>query len=76
MNAAKQSAKQGTGSSKRRLPIEVQPQPSTSGENAGLVSSAMGFWKAATRRLQDLEDKLVNQVQGLFEWKEVCIITT
>ena len=62
VNAAKQGAKQGTGSSKRRLPADLEVQAAPSGEGAGFVTSALGFWKAATRQLQNLEDKLVNQV--------------
>ena len=64
VNAAKQTAKQGTGSSKRRIPADVDMQADPSRESAGLVSNALGFWKAATRQLQNLEDKLVNQVNS------------
>ena len=52
-------SKPGTGSSKRRTPVPVE---STSSEGAGLAQHAVGFWKAASRRLRDLEDKLANQV--------------
>lgn len=62
MDHSKQASRQGTGNSKRRTPVETTPSPTPAAEGASLISGAMGFWKAANRRLRDLEDKLVNQV--------------
>ena len=65
--AAQQSRRQGDGSRRRQSgpggTITAPGRPPS--EPAGVLGSAVGFWRAASDRLKDLDLKLSNQVGAL-----------